>query len=89
MSLLRTAMLLALVGCAAPDAADSFTRVSGTVTANGEEAGLLFADFIDEAQHTLSVALPSLEDEVIADALVAKIREVLSRRAEIENSDFR
>jgi hypothetical protein len=70
MSLLRTGILLALAGCAAPDAGDSFTRVSGTIATTGEEAGLLFADFIDEAQHTLSVALPSLQDEVITDALV-------------------
>ena len=80
MSLLRTAAIVALVGCAAPDAEDSFTRVSGTVATSGAEAGLLFADFIDEAQHSLSVALPSLEDEVIADALV----QALDRGVEVE-----
>jgi len=62
---------IATVACSDPDLASAFTQLEVEIAASSDEANGVFASVIDDAQDTLRVALPVLEDERISDALIS------------------
>jgi len=65
--LLLSALVLS-VGCAAPDPAEGFINVEQFVDDGSEATNQHFIDLMDGAQNSLRVALPSLQDEDVANA---------------------
>lgn len=62
-------VLLALsVGCAAPEPAEGFINIEQFVEADSAAANQHFIDLMDSTEFSLRVALPSLEDESVANA---------------------
>jgi len=72
--------LLALAACAPPDPSEAFTtfRVDALEPA---DAHAKFVDAIDDADDTLDVALPTIEDTMLSDALIAAHQRGVAVRA--------
>lgn len=62
---------LLLSACAPPDLSATFTRLDVQVVDDAADANALLADAIDSAEDTVRVALPSLQDDTLADAMIA------------------
>jgi len=70
---MRLAMIasLALVACAPPDAEELFNRVDVSVEQTPADASRHFVDLIDDAEDSVHICLPSIEDTSLSDALIA------------------
>lgn len=66
----RLLPLLLLGACAAPDAGDAFTTIELVVHEDAAGANTAFVELADGAAATLAVALPRLDDEGLADAVI-------------------
>lgn len=70
----RYACLLLLAACAPPDLDDLFTSVEARhngESGEAQEVEAAFAEVVDGAERTLSVALPGLSDPLLTDAILA------------------
>ena len=61
---------LAWVGCAAPDPAEGFINVEQFIDADGPTTNARYIELANSAESTLRVALNTIEDEDLANAIV-------------------
>jgi hypothetical protein len=64
-------ILLSALACSRPDVADLFGDVQTSVVPDGAAAGVAFADAIDGATTSLSLALPAGNDPLVTEAVLA------------------